>query len=78
MNVLAGILLVLLAVGPSWAQNTAESNLDLELLPGEAWWGGAVTLGSRMPFGPANIDINLHGDNRGNQYAPLLVSSKPA
>ena len=29
-----------------------------------------------MPYGVAPIDINLDGDNRGNQYAPLLLSSK--
>jgi alpha-glucosidase len=59
-----------------FAQETALSELKLDLLPGEAWWGGAVTLGAKMPYGAMPIDINLDGDNRGNQYAPLLISSK--
>jgi len=58
------------------AQHTALSELHLDRLPNECWWGGAVTLGSRMPYGAAPIDINLDGDNRGNQSAPLLISSK--
>ena len=67
---------LLLATLPVCAQNSAQSELKLDLLPNEAWWGGAVTLGAKMPFGAAPLEINLHGDNRGNQYAPLLVSSK--
>jgi alpha-glucosidase len=69
-------LVLLFAATAGFAQDSAQSELTLELLPGEAWWGGAVTLGRQMPFGLAPIDINLDGDNRGNQYAPLLVSSK--
>ena len=69
-------LVLLFAATASFAQDSAQSELTLDLLPGEAWWGGAVTLGRQMPFGLAPIDINLDGDNRGNQYAPLLVSSK--
>ena len=69
-------LLLLCAATAGFAQESAQSELTLALLPGEAWWGGAVTLGKQMPFGLAPIDINLDGDNRGNQYAPLLVSSK--
>ncbi len=58
------------------AQHTATSGLRLERLPDEFWWGGAVTLGTQMPYGAAALDINLEGDNRGNQAAPLLISSK--
>ena len=77
MNICLRIFLVfVLAVTLSFAQNTEESMVKLQLLPGEAWWGGAVTLGSRMPFGCDPLSIDLHGDNRGNQYAPLLLSSK--
>jgi len=60
----------------SFSRSAAASELKFDLLPGEAWWGGAVTLGSKMPYGDAPLEIDLHGDNRGNQYAPLLVSSK--
>ena len=69
-------LSLLLAATAGFAQDSAQSELKLDLLPNEAWWGGAVTLGTKMPYGVAPIDINLDGDNRGNQYAPLLVSSK--
>jgi alpha-glucosidase len=69
-------LSLLLASTAVFAQDTAQSELKLDLLPNEAWWGGAVTLGTKMPYGVTPIDINLDGDNRGNQYAPLLVSSK--
>ena len=58
------------------AQDSVRSQLQLRLLPNEAWWGGATTLGSKMPFGAMPLEINLDGDNRGNQYAPLLLSSK--
>ena len=69
----------LAALFTAWAalaQGEPSPTTDLPLLPGEVWWGGAVTLGSKMPFGAAPIEVNLHGDNRGNQYAPLLLSSK--
>ena len=69
-------LSLLLAATTSFAQDAAQSELKLDLLPDEVWWGGAVTLGTQMPYGVTPIDINLDGDNRGNQYAPLLVSSK--
>lgn len=59
-----------------FAQDTAQSEVRLDLLAGEVWWGGAVTLGAKMPYGAMPIEINLDGDNRGNQYAPLLISSK--
>ncbi|MBO1269765.1 glycoside hydrolase family 31 protein [Arthrobacter cavernae] len=57
--------------------------LDIELLPGEVWWGGAVADGQAMPFGALPHHRNL-ADNAGlagdpsagaNQSAPLLLSS---
>lgn len=69
-------LMLMLVINPVCAQSTAQSELKLDFLPGEAWWGGAVALGDKMPFGTAPLEINLHGNNRANQYAPLLVSSK--
>ncbi len=67
---------LLLASTMALAGEPAPSEVQLDVLAGEAWWGGAVTLGTRMPYGDDPVDINLDGDNRGNQYAPLLVSSK--
>ena len=58
------------------AAEQVKSELQLELLQDEVWWGGAVTLGVQMPYGKQPLSINLDGDNRGNQYAPLLLSSK--
>ena len=58
------------------AQSVAQSELRLKLLPNEAWWGGAVVLGSKMPFGGAPFAINLDGNHLGNQAAPLLLSSQ--
>lgn len=50
------------------------SGQAIALLPGEKWWGGAVTEGQKMPF-PAGYSLDLNDGNRGNQAAPLLLSS---
>jgi len=71
-----GVLAFLLCSASAWSEQTVKSKLHLDRLPNEFWWGGAVTLGSEMPYGIAPIEINLDGDNRGNQAAPLLISSK--
>src|SRR2546423_5793379 len=42
---------------------------------GEKWFGGAVNEAHHMPF-PEGYRLNLYADNRGNQTAPLLLSSK--
>ncbi len=70
------LVLLLAAATAACAQTAAPSELKLTLQPNEAWWGGAVTLGGKMPYGVSPIEIDLRGNNRGNQYAPLLVSSK--
>ena len=67
---------LILAATAALAQNSAQSELKLQRLPNEVWWGGAVTLGSKMPFGADAIAINLDWDNFGNQAAPLLLSSQ--
>lgn len=66
----------LLGAPPAWAEHTARSELALQLLPAEVWWGGAVALGSQMPFGSEPVAVDLNGNNFGNQAAPLLVSSQ--
>jgi alpha-glucosidase len=45
------------------------------LLPGEQWYGAAVNESQHSPF-KKNYTLNLNGDVRGNQAAPLLLSSK--
>jgi hypothetical protein len=55
----------------------------VELLPGEAWWGGAVADGQAMPFGghPHRRDLATNAgfaddpSAGANQSAPLLLSS---
>ncbi len=42
---------------------------------GEKWFGGAVNEGHIMPF-PEGYSYDLYGDNKGNQSAPLLLSTK--
>ena len=46
-------LSLLLAATVGFARDSAQSELKLDLLPNEAWWGGAVTLGTKMPYGVA-------------------------
>jgi alpha-glucosidase (family GH31 glycosyl hydrolase) len=48
--------------------------MDVRLLPGERWWGGAVIDGLEMPMGDAPFECDL-SDLRGNQAMPLLISN---
>lgn len=50
--------------------------LQVKLLTGEYWWGGAIDDGVRMPFGAAEYHKDLAGDLIGNQAVPLLISNK--
>ena len=47
---------------------------NITIRKGEYWYGGAVNEGHKMPFAQG-YSLNLYGDNKGNQSAPLLVSS---
>lgn len=68
-------LLLLAAFTPAQTQSAAA--VELPLLKGEQWWGGAVHYGHQMPFGNATrFSFNLYGDRSNNQSAPLLLSSK--
>ncbi|RYF55358.1 MAG: glycoside hydrolase, partial [Cytophagaceae bacterium] len=52
----------------------AASNLSAQTIaikPGEKWFGGAVNDAHLMPFADG-YSLNLYGDTRGNQAAPLL------
>lgn len=42
---------------------------------GERWFGGAVNEGHKMPFQEGYL-LNLFADNKGNQAAPFLISTK--
>lgn len=53
----------------------AQQIKDIELLPGEKWWGGATGIGFMMPFGN-NTTVDLRIQDFNNQTSPLLVSNK--
>ena len=50
---------------------------ELNIKPGEYWWGGLSSKGYEMPYDASTvITYDLWGDNKGNQAQPLLLSSK--
>ena len=65
-----------MALVASVAPIDAET-LKLEMLPGEYWWGGLSSIGYETPYDATSVaDHDLHGDNKGNQAQPLLLSNK--
>ncbi len=48
---------------------------EMPLLPGEFWWGGAVSDGIQTPFGDTLFSRNLNNLDE-NQGIPLLISNK--
>ncbi|MDR1414741.1 MAG: glycoside hydrolase family 31 protein [Odoribacteraceae bacterium] len=58
----------------SSAQSFHVTRITVE--PGEYWWGGAVGLGSKMPYVQPLREYDLATQNSNNQVAPLLLSSK--
>ncbi|WP_152395492.1 glycoside hydrolase family 31 protein [Paenibacillus guangzhouensis] len=54
----------------------AINHLVIEAQQGEYWWGGRVSDGQQMPYGTAEIAVDLSKDLLGNQACPLLLSSK--
>ena len=46
---------------------------ELEIMPNEHWWGGAVWDGHIMPL-KTGYAVNLYGNNKMNQAQPLLIS----
>lgn len=55
---------------------SAQQSADpITILPGEKWYGAAVNESEHMPF-KNGFTLNLNGDVKGNQAAPLLLSSK--
>jgi alpha-glucosidase (family GH31 glycosyl hydrolase) len=58
------------------AQVKSQSHIiSITIRNGENWYGGAVNEGDKMPF-QQGYKLNLYGDNKGNQSAPLLLSSR--
>ena len=48
----------------------AQSEKRIKIISGEKWYGAAVNEGEKMPF-KEGYAINLNGDTKGNQAAPL-------
>lgn len=77
-------LVILLTGGPLTSRGSKTGTahpepepIQLELLPGEFWWGGLSVDGYLMPYDEeTRLERNLYGNNAGNQASPLLVSSK--
>jgi len=60
----------------SGSLGATQDSHEIELLEGEAFWGGCVTDGRAMPFGREAFARDLYGDTRGNQAQPLLISNQ--
>ncbi len=70
------LLIINIALGISF-NAMAQKDVQLKLLPGEQWWGGAGQYGYKMPFNSStDFSYNLYGDASGNQSAPLFISNK--
>ena len=67
------IFIICLAVSQLIVQ--AQPVKRINIIPGEKWYGAAVNEGDKMPF-REGYALNLNGDTKGNQAAPLILSSK--
>lgn len=54
----------------------SSGKLELEVLEGERWWGGAVLDGRNMPFGERGLVYDQNNNCKTNQAAPLFLSNK--
>ncbi len=52
-----------------------QGNTSFVIQKGERWYGAVVSEGINMPF-EAGYEINLNGNTKGNQAAPLILSNK--
>jgi alpha-glucosidase (family GH31 glycosyl hydrolase) len=57
------------------AQVKPVINKTISIEPGEKWYGGTVDDGTAMPF-KSGYSFDLYGNNKDNQSAPLLLSTK--
>lgn len=69
------VLFFLLSVS-YFAQAQQLQTLIIDVDEDEFWWGGAVALGSKMPYVSELKSFNLSYDNLNNQVVPLLLSNK--
>ncbi len=66
-------LFITLAFTSVFAQT---KSINIVPQPKEYWWGGAVALGSTMPFEKETKGFDLEYQNLNNQVVPLLISNK--
>lgn len=69
------MLLISVNLGVSAQGKVAATARVIPLENGEKWFGGTVDDGSKMPF-ENGYTFDLYGNNKDNQAAPLLLSSK--
>ncbi|MFH4967726.1 glycoside hydrolase family 31 protein [Gaetbulibacter sp. M240] len=71
------ILLILLLCACNLVFSQIKDSINIEIGKTEYWWGGISALGYQTPYTiNSEMEIDLYGDNKGNQAQPLLLSSK--
>lgn len=73
MNKILNIFLIFLFQQALFAQQQFQTEIIIE--KDECWWGGAVGLGSTMPFETKVELFDLSLQNKNNQVVPLLLSN---
>lgn len=75
MLIWSAVLIAMIAAG---CNSNAETSPDKEIpiLDGEKWWGGAVLDGRNSPLFEEGFVCDQFADCKGNQAAPLFISSK--
>lgn len=67
-------ILFLIIVSFYLATTNAQLERIIRIEQGEKWYGAAVNEGDKMPFSEG-YSINLNGDTKTNQAAPLILST---
>src|SRR5687768_5223512 len=68
------LLLVSVSVALVASGQTAHPDKYVPIQPSEKWFGSTVVDGSLMPFTAGHF-FDMNGDVKGNQAAPLLLST---
>lgn len=69
------LLLLLVVVSGCLSPSTQSHKSVIEPEGSEKWWGGAVSIGTNMPFIEQEV-VDLSTTNLSNQTVPFLVSNK--
>ena len=63
-------------VAVSAAVAASAATVEVEILEGESWWGGAVIMGNDMPYtAKSNVEGDMLKTNYGNPGMPMFMSS---